>query len=80
MELDLKKLKLRAINEKLQNLDRKKNERDFKIINPEGSHALCAGLTENMNINVVIIKVAYIVPLYPNKPVRILVANAEARI
>ena len=52
MELDLKKLKLRAINEKLQNLDRKKNERDFKIINPEGSHALCAGLTENMNISI----------------------------
>ena len=43
MELDLKKLKLRLINETLQNLDRKKNERDFKIINPEGSHALCAG-------------------------------------
>ena len=52
MELDLKKLKLRSINETLQNLDRKKNERDFKIINPEGSHALCAGLTENMNINI----------------------------
>ena len=52
MELDLKKLKLRAINEKLQNLDRKRNERDFKIINPEGSHALCAGLTENMNISI----------------------------
>ena len=52
MELDLKKLKLRSINETLQNLDRKKNERDFKIINPEGSHALCAGLTEDMNINI----------------------------
>ena len=45
MELDLKILKLREVNEKLQNLDRKKNERDFKIINPEGNHALCAGLT-----------------------------------
>ena len=52
MELDLKKLKLRSINEILQNLDRKKNERNFKIINPEGSHALCAGLTEDMNINI----------------------------
>ena len=52
MELDLKKLKLRSINETLQNLDRKKNERDFKVINPEGSHALCAGLTEDMNINI----------------------------
>ena len=33
-----------------------------------------------MNINVVIIKVAYIIPLSPNKPMRILVASAEARI
>ena len=52
MELDLKKLKLRIINEKLQNLDRKKNERDFVIKNPEGSHALCAGLTEEMNVKI----------------------------
>ena len=44
MELDLKKLKLRNVNDKLQNLDRKKNERDFTIINPEGNHAICAGL------------------------------------
>ena len=43
MKLDLKKKKLREINHTLQNLDVKKNERDFTIINPEGSHALCAG-------------------------------------
>ena len=30
MELDLKKLKLRLINETLQNLDRKKNEEILK--------------------------------------------------
>ena len=48
MKLDLKKKKLREINNTLQNLDVKKNERDFTIINPEGSHALCAGLNQEM--------------------------------
>ena len=52
MKLDLKKLKLREVNEKLQSLNRKKNDRDFTIVNPEGNHALCAGLTEEMNINI----------------------------
>ena len=52
MKLDLKKLKLRDVNEKLQILDRKQNDRDFTIVNPEGNHALCAGLTEEMNINI----------------------------
>ena len=52
MELDLKKLKLRNINDKLQNLDRKKNERDFTIINPEGNHAICAGLNQDMNVTI----------------------------
>ena len=31
MELDLKKINLREVNEKLQNLDRKQNQRDFKF-------------------------------------------------
>ena len=52
MELDLKKLKLRNVNDKLQNLDRKKNERDFTIINPEGNHAICAGLNNEMNVTI----------------------------
>ena len=52
MELDLKKINLREVNEKLQNLDRKQNQRDFSIINPEGNHAICAGLTEEMNVNI----------------------------
>ncbi len=52
MKLDLKKLKLREVNEKLQILDRKQNDRDFTIVNPEGNHALCAGLTEEMKINI----------------------------
>ena len=50
MKLDLKKKKLREINNTLQNLDIKKNERDFTIINPEGSHALCAGLNQEMKV------------------------------
>ena len=49
MILDLKKLKLRLVNEKLQNVDRKKNKRNFIISNPEGNHAICAGLTENID-------------------------------
>ena len=52
MELDLKKIKLRDVNDKLQNLDRKQNQRDFNIINPEGNHAICAGLTEEMNVTI----------------------------
>jgi methylamine---glutamate N-methyltransferase subunit B len=50
MKLDLKIKKLRFINNALQNLDFKKNERSFIIINPEGSHALCAGLNNEMEI------------------------------
>ena len=52
MELDLKKLGLRNVNDKLQNLDRKTNERDFTIINPEGNHAICAGLDKEMNVTI----------------------------
>ena len=52
MKLDLKKLKLRKVNEQLQNIDRKKNDRNFTIINPEGNHAVCAGITEELNINI----------------------------
>ena len=52
MELDLKKLELRNVNDKLQNLDRKTNERDFTIINPEGNHAICAGLDKEMNVTI----------------------------
>ena len=52
MKLDLKKLKLRKVNEQLQSLDRKVNDRDFTIINPEGNHAVCAGLTEELNISI----------------------------
>ena len=53
MKLDLKKLKLRKVNEQLQSIDRKLNDRNFTIINPEGNHAVCAGLTEELNINII---------------------------
>ena len=33
MKLDLKRLKLRDVNEKLQSLNRKQNDRNFTIIN-----------------------------------------------
>jgi len=52
MELDLKKLKLRQVNDKLQSLDRKKNQRNFTIINPQGNHAICAGLNDEMDITI----------------------------
>ena len=52
MNLDLKKLELRKINDTLQNLDRKKNDRSFTILNPEGSHAVCAGLTDELDVTV----------------------------
>ena len=52
MNLDLKKLKLRSVNEKLQSIDRKKNSRKFTISNPEGNHAICAGLTENIDVTI----------------------------
>tara|TARA_B100001109_G_C18792551_1_gene440819 strand:- start:206 stop:889 length:684 start_codon:yes stop_codon:yes gene_type:complete len=50
MNLDLKKLKLRAVNEKLQNIDLKQNQRSFTIINPEGNHAICAGLKDEIDV------------------------------
>ncbi len=52
MELDLNKLKLRQVNEELQSLDRKKNQRNFTIINPQGNHAICAGLNNEMDITI----------------------------
>ena len=44
IKLNLKKDSLRKVNELLQNLDQKSNDRSFKIINPDGNHAICAGL------------------------------------
>ena len=52
MKLDLKKLKLRKINETLQSIDPKKNNKNYTILNPEGNHAICVGLTDDIDITV----------------------------
>tara|TARA_B100000780_G_C21107447_1_gene447307 strand:+ start:877 stop:1572 length:696 start_codon:yes stop_codon:yes gene_type:complete len=50
VKLDLKKIELREINEKLQSAERCEGKSDFTIINPKGCHALCVGLVHNLNI------------------------------
>ena len=50
VDLDFKKNNLRKINSFLQNINHKNNKRDFIIKNPNGNHAICAGLKENMSI------------------------------
>ena len=49
---DFKSKNLRQINNSLQNIDYKKNQRDFVIKNPNGYHAICAGLKENLKITI----------------------------
>ena len=46
MNFDLNKKTLREVNQHLQNVDRKKNTRQFEILNPQGQHAICAGLKD----------------------------------
>ena len=50
--LDFKKNNLRSINNFLQNIDYKKNKRDFIIKNPNGNHAICAGLKEDISVTI----------------------------
>ena len=50
--LDFKKNNLRNINNYLQNIDFKKNLRNFVIKNPSGNHAICAGLKEDISVNI----------------------------
>ena len=52
MKLDLRKLKLRKVNETLQSIDLKRNNKSYTILNPEGNHAICAGLTEDIDVTV----------------------------
>ena len=40
VELDLKKISLREINNTLQSLDASQKDQNFTITNPEGWHAL----------------------------------------
>ena len=49
---DFKNKNLRQINNSLQNIDYKKNQRDFVIKNPNGNHAICAGLNENLKVTI----------------------------
>ncbi len=50
--LDLQTLGLRAINQKLQSLEAKTNEREWTITNPMGQHAIACGLTVPIEITV----------------------------
>ena len=52
MNLDLKKKKLRDVNSFLQDIDRKDNQRKFDILNPQGQHAICAGLKDEIDVNI----------------------------
>ena len=52
MILDLSKKSLREINTHLQNIVRKNNKRDYVISNPNGLHAICAGLKENLSVTI----------------------------
>ena len=45
-----KKIELREINSKLQNLDKSHTEKNFTITNPKGCHALCVGLIQKMDV------------------------------
>ena len=50
--LDFKKNNLRSINNFLQNVDYKMNKRDFIVKNPNGNHAICAGLKEDISVTI----------------------------
>ena len=52
MNLDLNKKKLREINQLLQNVSREKNNRSFQILNPQGQHAICAGLKDDIEVSI----------------------------
>ena len=52
MNLNLKKESLRKVNETLQSIDRKSNKKIFKISNPDGNHAICAGLKDEIEVTI----------------------------
>ena len=51
-DLDFKKNSLRKINNFLQNISFKNNKRDYVIKNPNGEHAVCAGLKEDISVTI----------------------------
>ena len=52
VDLNFKKISLREINNYLQNINYKNNKRNFVIKNPDGEHAVCAGLKEDISVNI----------------------------
>jgi len=52
MNFDLNKKTLTEVNQHLQNVGRKKNTRKFEILNPQGQHAICAGLKDDIDITI----------------------------
>ena len=52
MNFDLSKKSLREINSYLQNIDHKNNTRKYVISNPNGLHAICAGLNKSMFVTI----------------------------
>jgi glutamate synthase domain-containing protein 3 len=52
MNFDLNKKTLREVNQHLQNVDRKQNTRKFEILNPQGQHAICAGLKDDIDVTI----------------------------
>tara|TARA_X000000368_G_C22971386_1_gene685631 strand:+ start:39 stop:734 length:696 start_codon:yes stop_codon:yes gene_type:complete len=52
VDLDFKKNSLRKINNFLQNISYKNNKRNYVIKNPNGEHAVCAGLKEDISVNI----------------------------
>ena len=52
MKFNLKKDSLRDVNNHLQNIDKKSNNRSFVINNPDGNHAICAGLKDEIEVTV----------------------------
>ena len=52
MKFNLQKDTLRTVNDYLQNFDKKSNNRSFEIINPNGNHAICAGLKDDIEVAV----------------------------
>ena len=52
MNFDLNKKTLTEVNQYLQNVGRKKNTRKFEILNPQGQHAICAGLKDDIEVTI----------------------------
>src|SRR6185369_2501801 len=52
MKLDLSKISLREVNQKLHNLPMDTNEKVWRLINPHGEHACAVGLTQPIEVHV----------------------------